>query len=170
MSGAITQEGCNVLNTWDQLINLSANISAKFVKIACGYSHALLVDDEGLVHSFGANLYGQLGIGVEEDKAAAPVPVNDVNDGLDKVLMIACGAQFSICYTELGILYYWGMLVPEDTSSIQWIPNFLGVSMPKDSTELELLSFRLVDIKATYREILACDSQGRIFHCDLNYT
>lgn len=47
-----------------------------------------------------------------------PVPITDVNDGLDQVLMIACGAHFSICYTQLGILYYWGMLVPEDINSI----------------------------------------------------
>ena len=99
-----------------------------------------------------------------------PMPIPDVNDGLDKVLMIACGAHFSLCYTELGILYYWGMLVPEEISSIQWIPNFMSISMPKDITEIELLSFKIVDIKASYREILACDSQGRVYHCDLNYS
>jgi alpha-tubulin suppressor-like RCC1 family protein len=82
--------------------------------------------------------------------------------------MIACGAHFSICYTELGILYYWGMLVPEDTNSIQWIPNFMSISVPKDITEMELLSFKIVDIKASFREVLACDSQGRVYYCDLN--
>jgi alpha-tubulin suppressor-like RCC1 family protein len=115
-----------------------------------------MIDEEDRVHSFGSGLYGQLGIGVEEDKAKKPVLVDDVND--EKVLMIACGAHFSICYTEFGILYYWGMLVPEDISSIQWIPNFMSISPPKDLTELELLSFHLVDIQATFREILACDS------------
>ena len=84
--------------------------------------------------------------------------------------MIACGAHFSLCYSECGILYYWGMLVPEDANSIQWIPNFMSISMPYGMSELELLSFRLVDIKATFREVLACDSQGRIYHCDLNYS
>lgn len=98
------------------------------------------------------------------------MPISDINDGQDKILMVACGAHFSICYTELGILYYWGMLVPDDINSIQWIPNFMSVSTPKDITELELLSFEIVDVKATYREILACDSQGRIYHCDLNYS
>lgn len=72
--------------------------------------------------------------------------------------MIACGAHFSLCYTELGILYYWGMLVPEDINSIQRIPNFMSISMPKELTEIELLSFKLVDIRATFREVLACDS------------
>jgi alpha-tubulin suppressor-like RCC1 family protein len=111
-----------------------------------------------------------LGIGLDEldYKATTAVPVDDVNQGGDKVLMVACGAHVSICYTELGILYYWGMLVPEDISSIQWIPNFLSISVPKDITEIELLSFKIVDIKASFREVLACDSQGRVYHCDLN--
>jgi hypothetical protein len=30
--------------------------------------------------------------------------------------------------------------------------------MPKELTEIELLSFKLVDIRASFREILACDS------------
>ena len=129
-----------------------------FKQIQSGYSHALLVDEKDKIYSFGANLYGQLGIGVDQDKAKAPVPVQDVNDGNDPILMISCGAHFSICYTSLGILYYWGMLVPEDTSSIQWIPNFMSISMPHEISELELLSFQIVDIKATFREVLACDS------------
>ena len=70
-----------------------------FKQIQCGYSHALLIDQEVRIYSFGANMYGQLGIGVDEDKAKMPVPINDVNDGLDQVLMVACGAHFSICYT-----------------------------------------------------------------------
>lgn len=172
MSGAITQEGYNVLNTFGKLINLSDRMDnpVSFKQIQSGYSHALLVDESDKIYSFGANLYGQLGIGVDQDKAKAPVPVQDVNDGDDPILMISCGAHFSICYTSLGILYYWGMLVPEDTASIQWIPNFMSISMPHEISEIELLSFQIVDIKATFREVLACDSQGRIYHCDLNYS
>lgn len=173
MSGHITQEGENVINTWGNLINLNENMEESgvvFKKITCGYSHALFIDEEDKLYAFGANLYGQLGIGVEPDHLRYPTPIQDINDGSDKILMISCGAHFSIAYSELGILYYFGMLVPDDTSSIQWIPNFMSISIPKDITELELLSFKLVDVKATYREILACDSQGRIYHCDLNYS
>ena len=141
-----------------------------FQHIQCGYSHALLLDEENKAYSFGAGLYGQLGTETENDLAQAPIPVPDVNDGYDKVQKIACGAHFSLCYSELGILYYWGMLVPDDTNSIQWIPNFMSISLPHDSTEIELLSFKLVDIKATFREVLACDSTGKVYHCDLNYT
>jgi len=34
----------------------------------------------------------------------------------------------------------------------------MSISLPKEMNEIELLSFKLVDIKATFREILACDS------------
>lgn len=157
----------NVINSWGKLVCISDNYL--FKSINCGYSHALLIDQEDKIFSFGANIYGQLGIGIGEFdyKAAKAVPVDDVNDGGDKVLMIACGAHFSLCYTELGILYYWGMLVPEDTNSIQWIPSFMSISIPKDISEIELLSFKIVDIKASFREVLACDSQGRVYFCDL---
>jgi len=44
----------------------------------------------------------------------------------------------------------------------------MAISLNKDLTELELLSFKLVDIKATFREVLACDAQGKIYHAELN--
>ena len=46
MSGAITQEGGNVLNTWEELIDLTSTMKspAQFKQIQCGYSHALLID------------------------------------------------------------------------------------------------------------------------------
>ena len=103
-------------------------------------------------------------------KAKAPTVVSDVNDELDKILLIACGAHFSICYSELGILYYWGMLVPDIVESIQWLPNFMSISLPHDMSEIELLSFQLVDIKATFREVLACDSTGKIYHAELSHS
>jgi len=60
MSGAITQEGANVLNTFDKLVDLNAKMASPvpFKQIQCGYSHALLIDNEDRVYSFGANMYG----------------------------------------------------------------------------------------------------------------
>lgn len=62
ISGAITQEGENVVNTYGGLINLTSRMPekerVKFKKIECGYSHALLIDESDNVYSFGAGLYG----------------------------------------------------------------------------------------------------------------
>ena len=101
------------------------------------------------------------------------MPVLDVNSGGEKVIEIACGANFSLCYTALGVVYRWGMLVPEDFSSISYYPTFLTVSYPKpknDDDDYDWNSIVLTDLRATFREILACDVAGRVYHCDLNYT
>jgi hypothetical protein len=84
--------------------------------------------------------------------------------------MIACGANFSLCYTSLGVIYRWGMLIPEDISSITYYPSFLTVSYQRAAATDDWDSFVLTDLKATFREILACDVAGRVYHCDLNYT
>jgi hypothetical protein len=43
--------------------------------------------------------------------------------------MIACGAHFTLAYTECGILYYWGMIIPDDINSIQHMPNIMPISL-----------------------------------------
>jgi alpha-tubulin suppressor-like RCC1 family protein len=62
MSGAITQEGENVVDTYGGLINLSNRMAekdrVKFKRIECGYSHALLVSEYDRLYVFGAGLYG----------------------------------------------------------------------------------------------------------------
>ena len=115
--------------------------SVKFKNIKCGYNHALMVDEKDNVYAFGGGFYGQLGTGVDFIRAKVPTIVADVSDELDKATIIACGAHFSICYSELGILYYWGMLIPDVVESIQWVPNFMSISLPHGMTEMELLSF-----------------------------
>ena len=86
-----------------------------------------------------------------------PIPIVDINDDEDKVTLVACGAHFSLCYTELGILYYSGMPVPEDFESIQRIPAFRSLSPPENVAEFELLSLKLIELRASFREVLACD-------------
>lgn len=62
--GAITQEGMNVINTFDELVCLNdrmqerAGSSANFKQMQCGYSHAVLTDEEDMVYSLGAGIYG----------------------------------------------------------------------------------------------------------------
>lgn len=92
----------------------------------------MMLSEDGLVYTFGAGGCGQLGVGPTEFCARYPVPVNDINESLDPVTLIACGSNFSICYTELGILYYWGMLIADDLESIEWMPNFMTISIPQD--------------------------------------
>lgn len=128
----------------------------------------MFLDEEGKVYTFGAGDIGQLGDGPEATAFKYPLDVIELNFGTDRVNLISAGANYSVCYTEAGILYYWGMLIPDDYESIEYLPNFLGIKLPEDSSDEALFEFHLTHIATTFREILACDSTGRAYHCNLN--
>lgn len=44
----------------------------KFKRIECGYSHALLIDENDKLYSFGAGFYGQLGCGIDNISSKIP--------------------------------------------------------------------------------------------------
>ena len=46
----------------------SPNEGAKFIKIACGCNHTLLLDENNQVYSFGLNGNGQLGLGDKNNR------------------------------------------------------------------------------------------------------
>ena len=151
----------------EPLINLSQVMrdhndgeAPPFVEISAGYSHAMLLDEEGKVYTFGAGDIGQLGSGPEATAFKYPMDVIELNFGTYRVKLISAGANYSVCYTEAGILYYWGMLIPDDYESIEYLPNFLGIKLPEGSSDEVLFEFHLTHLATTFREILACDSTG----------
>lgn len=99
-------------------------------QIACGDCHCLAITGDGVVHSWGRNQNGQLGLGNNED-ALVPRKVTAF-DGI-KVRMLAAGAEHTAAVTETGKLYGWGWgrygnlglgdrkdrLVPEEVTSVQ---------------------------------------------------
>ena len=90
--------------------------------------------------------------------------------GTDEIRLVTCGSSFSLCYTTLGAIYKWGMMQPENYESIIYYPELLTVSYPhRNEVEVNWDSYVLTDLKATFREILACDVAGRVYHCDLTY-
>jgi len=64
----------------------------------------------------------------------------------------------------MGILYYWGMPVPDDYESIQWYPYFMNLSLSEES-EFDIV---FTDLKAYFREVAATDLKGRLYFCDMN--
>lgn len=178
-SGMISQASGLVISTEEfgnePLINLSDVMrennngqAPQFVDISAGYSHAMLLDEDGKVYTFGAGDIGQLGDGPEATAFKYPLDVIELNFGADSVNLISAGANYCVCYTEAGILYYWGMLIPDDYESIEYLPNFLGIVLAEDASEETLFEFHLTHIATTFREVLACDSTGRVYHCNLN--
>ncbi|XP_025067554.1 RCC1 and BTB domain-containing protein 2 isoform X2 [Alligator sinensis] len=75
-------------------------------QVACGYAHTLVLTDEGRIYAWGANSYGQLGIGNKNNQSyPAPVIVDK-----DRVVEIAAchSAHTSAAKTQSGQVYMWG--------------------------------------------------------------
>ena len=77
--------------------------------IAAGYSHTVVLDENGNVWAWGANHAGQLGDGTN-DHANTPVQViASKGDGfLTGVTAIAAGGDFSVALKEDGSVWTWG--------------------------------------------------------------
>ena len=70
---------------------------------ACGYFHTVILSADGTAHSFGSNLYGQLGMGHKND-VYLPTPIPN----LPKINMISCGDQFTVCVDYEGFIWSFG--------------------------------------------------------------
>ncbi|CDW72382.1 UNKNOWN [Stylonychia lemnae] len=99
-------------------------IKQQIVSVKLGHDHALLLDENSNLYSFGSNMYGQLGI---HDKAILeyqyhpltrkklfytdqPLPVKFFNEALNDIHIkqVECGEQFSIIIDQLGNIYSFG--------------------------------------------------------------
>ena len=128
-------------------------------KLDAGYSHAIILDSNGLVYVFGAGHYGQLGLGFDIIKAKKPILVDELNDGFDKIISVAWGVNSCLAYSELGLLYAWGMLNDTDPDTITYFPTPIGTPD----------NIMLAHINAQSREIIAWDVFGDLYHCDLEF-
>lgn len=71
----------------------------------CGCVHTLCLSDDGIVHSFGFNLYGQLGVDtLGASIAELPLEIKFEN----RIVQISCGQFMSLCLDENGIIWSFG--------------------------------------------------------------
>ncbi|KAL9370072.1 hypothetical protein Peur_041271 [Populus x canadensis] len=109
--------------------------------IACGRQHAALVTKQGEVFSWGEELGGRLGHGVDSD-VSHPKFV----DGLKNfnVELVACGEYLSCAVTLSGDLYIWGGnaynfgLLGCGSEATQWVPR--KVSGPLEGIHVSSVS------------------------------
>lgn len=75
----------------------------RVLRVACGGAHSALVTHDGALYCWGANRWGQLGIGSTENQAR---PVRA--EGIEHVIDVACGAQHSLAITHGSKTFAWG--------------------------------------------------------------
>ncbi|KAM9783955.1 RCC1 and BTB domain-containing protein 1-like isoform 2-T2 [Syngnathus typhle] len=86
--------------------HLSALQESCIKQVVSGYGHSLAVTDKGLLYSWGANTFGQLGIG---DKKKCCSPVQVMADEERFVEVAACHlTNTSAAKTQSGQVYMWG--------------------------------------------------------------
>jgi alpha-tubulin suppressor-like RCC1 family protein len=75
------------------------------IDIGCGVYHSLVLTNCGEVYAWGANGWGQIGNGCNDDQLK-PIKVKGFNN--ERVVMISCGFGHSMALTECGHVYSWG--------------------------------------------------------------
>ena len=71
--------------------------------LACGEYHTVSLSNDGILHSFGRNAEGQLGLG-HHYHVSIPTPIPN----LPKINLISCGQNFTVCVDCEGFLWSFG--------------------------------------------------------------
>ena len=74
---------------------------------AIGYDFTVCLSDEGIIHAFGSNSYGQLGLGyVGQIDSVPTLPCPILN--LPRIKMVSCGGYFTVCVDYEGFVWSFG--------------------------------------------------------------
>ena len=87
----------------DASVDASLAGTLPVAEIAVGYNHACAIDVEGALYCWGANAFGQLGVG-DQDPRITPARVGVESDWLS----VAAGRLHSCAVRKGGALYCWG--------------------------------------------------------------
>ena len=69
----------------------------------CGFEHTIALSNDGIVHSFGRNFDGQLGLGHRRN-VSLPTPIPN----LPKINLVSCGFKFTVCVDYEGFIWSFG--------------------------------------------------------------
>jgi alpha-tubulin suppressor-like RCC1 family protein len=111
--GTSTNSGTETANPIPVSILTRGSLSGKTISaIACGYNHTLALDNNGGLHSWGQNYYGELGTSTNNGTTTAnPIPVSILTMGSlngKTISAIACGGYHTLALDNSGGLHSWG--------------------------------------------------------------
>ena len=84
-------------------MNLFFFFSQSYMTACCGYNHTITLSNDGTLHSFGYNDYGQLGLG-NNNHVSVPSQITT----LPKIKQVSCGGNHTFCIDYEGFLWAFG--------------------------------------------------------------
>lgn len=103
--------------------------------MACftGGHHTICLSNDGVVHSFGHNFDGQLGLGLVKRRVYVPHPILE----LPKIIRVACGYNFTVCIDFQGKLWSFG----ENNYGQLGIGNKLSYATPQKIRDIPPIKY-----------------------------
>jgi alpha-tubulin suppressor-like RCC1 family protein len=111
-------------------------ITKNIIQISAGANHSLLLDNKGLVYSFGLGTYGRLGLGDNENRY-----IPTLIDGLSNISQISAGNCYSLALTKEGNIYFFGFPVVGKSEKLPvlicGINNIIKISSSKGKRQYD---------------------------------
>ncbi|XP_047528623.1 probable E3 ubiquitin-protein ligase HERC4 isoform X1 [Vanessa atalanta] len=101
------QLGSNLgVYTQDQPKIIKFLATKNVIQIACGFYHSIALTNNGELYAWGANTYGQCGLGTKSNKETTPQQISSLV-GIP-IAMIACGGNHTFALSKSGAVFGWG--------------------------------------------------------------
>ncbi|XP_034829545.1 probable E3 ubiquitin-protein ligase HERC4 isoform X1 [Maniola hyperantus] len=76
------------------------------IQVDCGSYHSIALTNNGDLYAWGANTYGQCGLGTKSNKETTPQPITSLL-GIP-IALIACGGNHTFVLSKSGAVFGWG--------------------------------------------------------------
>ena len=125
--------------------------------MACsGSSHTITLSNDGILHSYGYNYYGQLGLNHYSD-VSLPTPIPN----LPKITVVSCGAYFTVCVDHEGFIWSFGENIAGQLGAGNKTPDF---DVPQKILEIP----PVLSVSCGYEHTLIITTDSNLWSCGKN--
>ncbi|CAH2001547.1 unnamed protein product [Acanthoscelides obtectus] len=153
--GELGQNGSEEAQRLPKMVR--ALVKYHIVQICCGQRHSVALANSGEILTWGANDYGQLGVGQYSQMETTPILVQSLK-GVP-ITHIACGANHTFAVSKSGAVYGWG----KNTRGQLGINDTQNKVFPTQLRTLRNIRVRYISCGEEFSMFLTLD--GGVFTC-----